>query len=153
MIWLAVVFIWFAATVLRGRRDQFAWGTLWSALVFLVVLHVFNPDDFIARTNFNLMHAGRNFDSKYIRMLSDDAVPALLEELPDLDNQHRCFIQQHLTKRFDEGWVETDLRSWNLSRWQARNRLRNAVTTFDLSGCGGAQNIEVQRDAPAADDF
>ncbi len=28
MIWLALVFLWFALTVLRGAREQFAWGAL-----------------------------------------------------------------------------------------------------------------------------
>ena len=29
------VFVWFAVTVLRGKRQYFAWGTLWSAIVVL----------------------------------------------------------------------------------------------------------------------
>ncbi len=136
MIWLAVVFVWFAATVLRGRRDHFAWGSLWSGLIFLAVLHVFNPDDFIARTNFSLMHSGRSFDSGYVINLSDDAVPALLEEMPTLDRAQNCLIRENLAERFERGWAETDLRSWNWSRWRARTQLRNSAAIQDLSGCG-----------------
>ncbi|HEX9962542.1 MAG TPA: DUF4173 domain-containing protein, partial [Pyrinomonadaceae bacterium] len=76
MIWLALVFIWFGLTVLRGAREQFAWGALWLALFMLGTLHVFNPDEFIVRTNVRLMQQGRSFDSQYITNLSDDAVPA-----------------------------------------------------------------------------
>ncbi|MCA1638437.1 MAG: DUF4173 domain-containing protein [Acidobacteria bacterium] len=84
MIWLAVIFVWFALTVLRGAREQFAWGALWSALFVLVTLHVFNPDDFIVRTNVNLMQQGRSFDTVYVSELSDDAVPALLANAKNL---------------------------------------------------------------------
>ncbi len=37
MTWLAVVLIWFAATVLRGARNRFAWGALWAAVAVLGV--------------------------------------------------------------------------------------------------------------------
>jgi hypothetical protein len=136
MIWMAIVFVWFGVTVLRGRRDHFAWGTLWSAIVFLAVLHVFNPDDFIARTNFRLMHAGRSFDQHYMAELSDDAVPAMLQEIPQLGTEAKCSVQHTLATRFRDGWIETDLRSWNWSRWSARNQLRKTVGTFDFTGCG-----------------
>ena len=43
MIWLALIFIWFTLTVLRGAREQFAWGALWSAFVILGAVHVLNP--------------------------------------------------------------------------------------------------------------
>ncbi|HEV7646151.1 MAG TPA: DUF4173 domain-containing protein [Pyrinomonadaceae bacterium] len=135
MIWMAVVFVWFAATVLRGKRQQFAWGTLWSALLFLGVLHVFNPDHFIARTNIGLMHAGRNFDASYMRDLSDDAVPALLEGISAFNAEQRCMVQKNLVKRIEKYDKEADLRSWNWSRWNARLQLSNAATGFDISGC------------------
>src|SRR5690606_15040423 len=58
MIWLAVVFAWFGLTVLRGKRNNFAWGALWSAVVILGVTNLMNPDDFIARKNIALMQQG-----------------------------------------------------------------------------------------------
>ena len=45
MMWLAIVFVWFAVTVLRGYRQYFAWGALWSAIFVLGATHVLNPDD------------------------------------------------------------------------------------------------------------
>ncbi|HEX2203476.1 MAG TPA: DUF4173 domain-containing protein, partial [Longimicrobium sp.] len=44
MGWLAVLFAWFAATVLLGRRERFAFGGLMAALLALVLLHGVNPD-------------------------------------------------------------------------------------------------------------
>lgn len=75
MIWLALVFGWFALTVLRGARRHFAWGALWSAVFVLGTLHLLNPDDFIVRTNVRLLREGRAFDANYAASLSDDAVP------------------------------------------------------------------------------
>ncbi len=51
MILLALIFVWFSLTVLRGMRQQFASGALWLTLFTLGTLHVLNPDDFIVRTN------------------------------------------------------------------------------------------------------
>ncbi|MEO8041743.1 MAG: DUF4173 domain-containing protein, partial [Acidobacteriota bacterium] len=48
MIWLAIVFGWFAVTVFRGARNRFAWGALWSAIVILGATNLMNPDAFIA---------------------------------------------------------------------------------------------------------
>jgi len=136
MIWLAVVFLWFAATVLRGQRSRFAWGTLWSALVFLAAVHVFNPDDFIARTNLNLMHQGRSIDTYYLMDLSDDAIPALLEEIPNLNAEQQCAIRAKFLRRLEQSEKMADLRTWNWSRWRARNELRERINELQLPECG-----------------
>ncbi len=72
MVLLALVFVWFSLTVLRGARRQFAWGALWLTLFMLGTLHVMNPDDYIVRTNVKLMQEGRMFDSGYVNELSED---------------------------------------------------------------------------------
>jgi hypothetical protein len=136
MVWLSFVFVWFGATVLRNRRDQFAWGTLWSALGFLAVLHAFNPDDFIARTNFALLHSGRNFDAHYISELSDDAVPAVADELPRLNDQQKCVLVSDLFRQYkQETAYEWDLRSWNWSRENARRQTEQIIEGFDPANC------------------
>ena len=85
MVLLALIFVWFSLTVLRGMRQQFAWGALWLTLFTLGTLHVLNPDDFIVRTNVGLMREGRGFDTEYVSQLSDDAVPALFENMSKMD--------------------------------------------------------------------
>ena len=82
MIWLALIFVWFALTVLRGAREQFAWGALWSAFVILGAFTFSIPTHYIVRTNIRLMQEGRSFDAFYNANLSDDAIPVLLENLP-----------------------------------------------------------------------
>lgn len=123
MVWLALVFVWFGLTVLRGMRQQFAWGALWSALFMLGTLHVLNPDDFIVRTNVRLMQEGRGFDSYYVANLSDDAVPALLEAMPIMTFEQQCVVKHKLLNRLETANTETDFRSWNWSRYIARNKM------------------------------
>ena len=127
MIWLAVVFAWFALTVLRGGRNHFAWGALWSAVVILGATNLLNPDAFIARTNINLMQQGREFDAYYNASLSDDAVPVLFEGLPSMNSDDQCQVARRLYYRSSEAEKERDLRSWNLSRSTARGLMTEYV--------------------------
>jgi len=135
MIWLALVFIWFGLTVLRGAREQFAWGALWLAVFTLGTLHVFNPDEFIVRTNVRLMQQGRSFDSAYVTNLSDDAVPALLETMPAMKFEARCRVKWQLAWRLQDAKNENDFRTWNFSRWQARQKMTQYSESLDASDC------------------
>lgn len=135
MIWLAIVFAWFGLTVLRGVREQFAWGALWSALFVVGTLHVLNPDDFIARTNIRLMNEGRSFDAYYHTTLSDDATPVLLENINSMSFEQQCRIKNRFINRLEEAKQERDFRSFNFSRWKARKWLGQSQESFDMTGC------------------
>lgn len=135
MIWLALVFAWFALTVLRGARENFAWGALWSAMLVLGVLHFVNPDDFIARTNIRLMNEGRVFDARYNSNLSDDAAPVLLENLPSMNFEQQCAVKQKLASRFSQTVSETDFRSWNWSRYATRTALSQHGESLQTADC------------------
>jgi hypothetical protein len=73
MGWLAVVLVWLAVTVLRGRGRPFIAGVAVSGLAVLATLNVAAPDLFIAR--YNLERAAR---------ADSDAVTVL--DLPNLAN-------------------------------------------------------------------
>ena len=135
MVWLALVFVWFGLTVLRGACEQFAWGALWLALIVLGALHVFNPDEYISRTNIRLMQEGRSFDAFYNSELSDDAVPTLLEGLPLMNFEQQCTVKNRLAQRLYKAQSETDFRSFNLSRRLARNEMSEIAESLDTSGC------------------
>jgi hypothetical protein len=135
MIWLALIFIWFSLTVLRGVREQFAWGALWLAIFVVGTLHVFNPDEYIVRTNIRLMNEGRAFDAAYNSSLSDDAMPVLLENLSAMSFENQCRVKWNLSRRLEEAQKETDFRSWNFSRWSARNRLAQNAGNLDTASC------------------
>lgn len=135
MIWLGIVFIWFAWTVLRGARQNFAWGALWSAIFILGGLHFVNPDAYIVRTNIRLMNEGRQFDAFYNSSLSDDAVPVLLENLGEMRFETQCTVKNGLANRLRDAREENDFRTWNYSRRKARNAMAANAETFDTSNC------------------
>lgn len=135
MVWLAIIFAWFALTVLRGAREQFAWGALWTALFMIGTLHVLNPDDFIVRTNVRLMQEGRAFDSWYVTDLSDDAVPALLESMEAMNFERQCVVKNKISRRLEEAQKENDFRTLNWSRWNARQKMRQSSEILDAANC------------------
>jgi hypothetical protein len=136
MIWLAVVFVWFALTVLRGARQHFAWGALWLALFMLAGTHVLNPDEFIVRTNIKLAMEGRDFDAEYNAGLSDDAIPALLHSFSNIGGHEQGIVAAKLADRYCKKRNEYDLRSWNYSRWTAqRHMTSNAALINEVGDC------------------
>lgn len=135
MIWIAIVFVWFAATVLRGARQYFAWGALWAAIFVLGALHFVNPDAYIARTNIRLMNEGRSFDAFYNASLSDDAVPVLLENLPAMNFDDQCTVKWKLANRLNRAEKENDVRSWSYSRRTARRAMNSYAEGFDTTNC------------------
>lgn len=135
MIWFAIVFVWFGLTVLRGARQNFAWGMLWSAFFVLGAIHVVNPDAFIVRTNIRLMNEGRVFDAHYNSALSDDAAPALLESFGSMSYENQCVVKSKLNDRLIRSRAENDLRSWNWSRSRSLTGLENSSGAFDTAGC------------------
>lgn len=138
MIWLAVVFVWFALTVLRGARERFAWGALWTALFILGAMHFVNPDDYIVRTNLRLMKEGRSFDADYNSSLGADAVPVLFENLAAMNPEQQCTVIRNLNRQRDKLVFKEDnidFRSWNLARSNARNLLETNKETIFRVGC------------------
>jgi Domain of unknown function (DUF4173) len=134
MGWLALVFVWFVLTVLRGERERFMYGAIIAAFLTVGVLHVINPDALIVRTNTAQARAGRSFDSVYVSMLSSDAVPALVEALPTMNHYDQCMVTTSLLRRYDE-LGHQDWRSWNLSRAQARRLIEERTAALRTVTC------------------
>ncbi len=123
MGWLAVVFAWFALTVLRGKRQYFACGAMVAGFVLIAALHVLNPDAFIVRVNAAHAAAGHKFDVNYATRLSADAVPELVAALPALPPKERCVAAARIIRR----WApppELDWRTWNYSLSRALEIVR-----------------------------
>jgi hypothetical protein len=123
MCWLALVFVWFITTVLRGRREQFAFGALIAGFLIIATLHVINPDALIVRVNIAHARSGRGFDANYAASLSADAVPALMQSLPNLNAED----QRIVAIRVLDSWSvsqRTDWRTWNWARSEARRVVR-----------------------------
>jgi hypothetical protein len=126
LIWIAATLLWLGATVLRGRRDTFAFGMLASGLATVAVLFVVDPDAYIARTNVARIataDAQVRFDVAYATSLSADAVPALMDALPTLPPDVQCPLARHLLRRWPPD-RERPIRAWNWTASAARDAVR-----------------------------
>lgn len=81
MLWLAAVFVWFAATVLRGRESRFLPGVLASGWGVLIALNAADPAGRVTEWNLARAEQGKEFDVWYASSLGADAAPALVSYL------------------------------------------------------------------------
>jgi hypothetical protein len=126
LIWIGAMLVWLASTVLRGRRDSFAFGTLASGLATVALLFVINPDAIIARANVARMtsaDAPVRFDVAYATSLSADAVPVLIESLPALPSDVQCSLARRMLRRWPPD-RDRSIRNWNWSAAQASDAVR-----------------------------
>jgi Domain of unknown function (DUF4173) len=133
MVWISVVLLWFLLTVMRARRDRFAFGALLAGFVAIFAINVMNPDALIASTNIDRMEDGKRFDAYYLTTLSADAVPVLVESLPKIGDTHMWTgytVEQAVVDRW--GARRADWRTWNLGRSRARQVVRSYVEDKDV---------------------
>jgi hypothetical protein len=126
LLWIGAMLLWFAATVLRGRRELFAFGALASGIATVVLLFVMNPAAIIARTNVMRMSsagASVRFDVAYATSLSADAVPVLIGALPALPRDVQCPLALHMLRSWPPD-SESSLRSWSWSASRASDAVR-----------------------------
>ncbi len=135
MMWLAAIFVWFLATVLRQHRERFIFGAMVMGYVALLLLHVINPDAMIARGNLaHLARTGR-YDAHYNVFLSADAVPVLVEAIHDLPGEYSQITAQQLLRRWDSP-DQADWREWNWGRWNARRIIEQNRDLLELTAAG-----------------
>ncbi len=138
MIWLAVVLVAYAVTVLLDRPRLIALGGLVAVMGFIVTLDVINLDGLIARENIkrDLLKTvtpdepdsryGDSFDYLYVLSLSDDAVPELIPLLGHADPDVRAEAQQTLADRrvaLEATWKADGFWSWSWARQEALSAL------------------------------
>lgn len=129
MAWLAVVFVWFCLTVLRGHRERFAFGAMVAGFVLVAVLHAVNPDALIARTNMARARVGRTFDAHYLVGLSADSVPEIVAGLPTLKPGDRCTLANDLLLHWSSP-EKPELASWTLSRSRALRAVKENASAL-----------------------
>lgn len=131
--WLTLLTVWFAATVLRGRRERFAFPALVSGFAFVALLVAVNPDVRIAHANLERAanvpaapdRAEQAIDARYLVSLGADAVPTLMAALPELAPQPRCVLARGLLERWGPGGARaSDWRNWNWPEARARAAVR-----------------------------
>jgi len=125
MLWISTVLIWFVITVLRDRRERFAFGALIAGFAAIVAINAMNPDALIASTNIDRMEEGKRFDAYYLTTLSADAVPVLVEALPETGDKilwQDYTVKEELVYRWDTR--SPDWCTWNLGRSRARQSIK-----------------------------
>jgi hypothetical protein len=127
MVWLALVFVWFLKTVLFDKREQFTFGALASGFIIIVLLDFANPDALIVSMNTAKTTGSSIIDTTYLATLSSDAIPALIEVLPKLDDAGRRMISSTLEWRM-KSIQARDWRSWNLSGHIAQHQVKHKLT-------------------------
>ncbi|HEX2171290.1 MAG TPA: DUF4173 domain-containing protein [Dehalococcoidia bacterium] len=96
-VWLAVILILLLASIALSRPRVFSSGLFTSALIYLATLNAVNPDVCIATANLDhAMIYGKPLDRRNFVPLGEDAVPALLPRLDELDRTDRRAIEQVL---------------------------------------------------------
>jgi hypothetical protein len=110
MAWTAFVLAWTVGTVVRGKRDRFAFGALCAGLVLAIGLNLVNPDALIATVNLERV-SPKAVDIEYLASLSDGAVPIMVEKIPALaDDCLRSQLAEALLHRvLPEGWRSTSV--------------------------------------------
>jgi hypothetical protein len=124
--WTACSLGWFARTSLRGSHTLFASRALATGLLLLGLLNVLNPQALVVRTNVERARVGEALDSRYLARLGADAVPALVDALPDLGH-NRCAVAwriEAISIRWHRDW-----RSWSVARFRA-DRATRASSAF-----------------------
>lgn len=127
MLWLAVLLIIVFVALLRDRLRWVMTGGALTALIYLALLNVMNPDAMIVRENIARYQSSGKLDIDYLVGLSADAVPELVSARKSLDaTQHvwmdppmRDTLTRLTTAPAGQGWP-----SWHLARAQARQVLQ-----------------------------
>jgi Domain of unknown function (DUF4173) len=121
IIWLAMTYGWLLLT-LWLRHDRFAVGACVAALGFLVTVNLLNPDADTARAN---LARHDDLATRFVWVLSDDAVPALAAGLDAVEGGAREDLRAQLSRRLEalERAGPDDWRSLHLARWRARDTL------------------------------
>jgi hypothetical protein len=145
MGWLAIVFLWFVATVLRGRRNRFAFGSVMTGFAMIAALNAINPDALIVRANFRRAVAGQSTDLHYTTSLSMDSIPTIIEWLPRLKTDEQVVIISELVER-SSLHQDADWRTWNWSRRQARRASSALLQNYSDSLNYKNQRLKWRRD-------
>lgn len=84
MIWIAVVLVLLSRHIwTNGARTVFALRIFSSAVLFLFIMNILNPDVFIVKKNLERYAESGRLDAQYLARLSDDALPYTIQLLND----------------------------------------------------------------------
>ena len=128
MIWLALVLVLSMVALLRDRPGLFLSSGLISALIYLAVLNLANPEARIVQANVARYQQTGKLDAYYLASLSADAAPDLVRSLEALKPEDHEILRSALYLRQVRtveamnayGWP-----AWRLARWRALSALES----------------------------
>lgn len=140
---IAIIFIIFSFTVLRGYRSSFAFASIMAGLAVTAALHFANPDAMIVQANLERAQHGKAFDVDYNLSLSKDAVPVLVAGMKGLNEQDQTRVKYYLNYGYANATRYRDWRHWNWSRAQADKTIGQKLRTIGMnSQLSGPKNAE-----------
>jgi hypothetical protein len=80
IVWLAILLVAVIGLEVTGRRHRFALAGVLVTFGFGLTFGILNVDGFIASQNIQRAWGDSKLDGQYLTVLSDDAVPTLLDE-------------------------------------------------------------------------
>lgn len=134
---MALLYVIFAATVLTGKRSQFAFAASVAAFVSVAVLQFANPDRIIVAANIDNAVKGKAFDADYALSLSNDATSYLAQNIAKLPFPAQKQIAGRLVAQEHGAW-HYDVRSFNLSRCEAYYAIRDNLPLLNAINTVGA---------------
>ena len=141
MFWVSAVLVWFVLTVLRSRRNRFAFGALVAGFAAILAINAMNPDALIANTNIDRLQEGKRFDPYYLTTLSADAIPTIVESLPEIAQKpvwQDFTLEQEILYKYStepKGW-----RTWNFGRSSAYQAVESYTNTRESQQSETAQS-------------
>jgi hypothetical protein len=134
MFWISVVLVWFVLTVMRSHRDLFAFGALVAGFAAILAINAMNPDALIAKTNIDRLQEGKRFDPYYLTTLSADAIPVIVQSLPQI-GQKPVWQDFTLQQEILYTWTNKprDWRTWNLGRTRAYQAIEAYTQSRNIS--------------------
>ncbi|MFL5734101.1 MAG: DUF4153 domain-containing protein [Chloroflexia bacterium] len=110
MVWLGLLFVWLLFTM-WFKPERFAIGAFVAAICFMVTINLMNPDADVATYN---LRRQDELSTRYLELLSDDAVPALVAGLESSSGDVLVALREQLSYRLYV--LETDP---NRQYWQS----------------------------------
>lgn len=122
LFWLGAAFLWLLGT-LWLRPQRFAIGAFVIALAFCASINGINPDADVAAAN---LARHDELSTRYLYVLSEDAIPALVAGLDGSSNQTQRDLHAYLTYQLTMMEADPSWQTWpafHLARRQAYRQL------------------------------
>jgi hypothetical protein len=149
ILWLGGLFLVFLMSLFRLKHNVFSLGILIAAIGFLATINIINIDRYIAERNINRYRNGRQLDVCYLRQLSVDALPAMLN-LREIAGESDAIIAGYVDSwlatqlyHFDRSTSDDSIFAFNLAMDNAKDELEpmrthlNALAQTTYSSCYG----------------